>query len=429
MDLSSGSAPDHLFNARDRLLLALSEHEVVDLLGMKQKNLRLEKPDRRVLERIVEDLKRPVSGPGKPAFDKVGHPVDCHRLFAFRLESDVSVEEDAPDTVIDLTGVFDDQEQPSGDLTFAEAGNTNRDLVSTAVDNSTDELTLSYGDNASGSATITVSATDGAGQSVTDEFDVTVTAVPDLAITDGSAGGLDFSGSVQPGTDNNPVGKAELSVFQATASFSGITIANSNPGIEGLTVARLFVSSDNTFEPIDPQLGSDVTVDPSGAASETNNAGFDVQRRVAQTAGVGSPDAETDRTTGMTSGPRNGSPEKDWQTVSYSEARTVARSAVGQVQLLGTYPNPARGRATVWFAVPEGAPSDPGSSPGQRVTLRLYDVLWRQVRRRHQGRAARAVAAHRPPAEWHVLPAAHGRGYDPDAAGGGATGTSIRASV
>jgi hypothetical protein len=59
-------------------------------------------------------------------------------------------------------------------------------------------------------------------------------------------------------------------------------------------------------------------------------------------------------------------------SVAYSEAVTVARSAVEQVRLLGTYPNPARGRATVRFAVPAG--------PAQNVTLRLYDVLGRQVR-------------------------------------------------
>ena len=68
-------------------------------------------------------------------------------------------------------------------------------------------------------------------------------------------------------------------------------------------------------------------------------------------------------------------------TVSYSETRTVARNVVQQVQLLGTYPNPARGRTTVRFAIPEGnAASD--------VTLRLYDVLGRQVRKVRAGAEA-----------------------------------------
>jgi hypothetical protein len=60
-------------------------------------------------------------------------------------------------------------------------------------------------------------------------------------------------------------------------------------------------------------------------------------------------------------------------TASYTEPVTVARSTVEQVRLLGTFPNPARSRATVRLAVPEGA-------AGEDVRLRLYDVLGRQVR-------------------------------------------------
>jgi hypothetical protein len=43
---------------------------------------------------------------------------------------------------------------------------------------------------------------------------------------------------------------------------------------------------------------------------------------------------------------------------------------VTEVQLLGTYPNPAQQRATVRYALPAT----------QDVTVRLYDVLGRQVR-------------------------------------------------
>jgi hypothetical protein len=48
---------------------------------------------------------------------------------------------------------------------------------------------------------------------------------------------------------------------------------------------------------------------------------------------------------------------------------TVHRG-VKTVQLLGTYPNPARQQATVRYALPEA----------QETTIRLYDVLGRQVR-------------------------------------------------
>jgi hypothetical protein len=43
---------------------------------------------------------------------------------------------------------------------------------------------------------------------------------------------------------------------------------------------------------------------------------------------------------------------------------------VSEVQLLGTFPNPARQQATVRYALPDR----------QEVELQLYDVLGRQVR-------------------------------------------------
>ncbi len=51
---------------------------------------------------------------------------------------------------------------------------------------------------------------------------------------------------------------------------------------------------------------------------------------------------------------------------------TVARSRVQQVVLKETFPNPVRRQVTVRYAVPEGSESG-------TVTLRLYDVLGRQV--------------------------------------------------
>jgi hypothetical protein len=61
-------------------------------------------------------------------------------------------------------------------------------------------------------------------------------------------------------------------------------------------------------------------------------------------------------------------------TGSVSASIRVGRT-VDEVELLGTHPNPAQSRATVRFAVPET----------QAVTLRLYDVLGRQVRTVQQG--------------------------------------------
>lgn len=59
-------------------------------------------------------------------------------------------------------------------------------------------------------------------------------------------------------------------------------------------------------------------------------------------------------------------------TTALTEPVTVGRT-VQELELLGTFPNPARTRATVRFAVPNDVPTD-------AVTMRLYDVLGRRVR-------------------------------------------------
>jgi hypothetical protein len=74
-------------------------------------------------------------------------------------------------------------------------------------------------------------------------------------------------------------------------------------------------------------------------------------------------------------------------TTSLSEPVTIARSAVSEAQLLGTYPNPARSRATVRFALPDGAAD---------ARLELFDVLGRRVetlaRNPEPGRHERTVS-------------------------------------
>ncbi|PEN05723.1 hypothetical protein CRI93_11480 [Longimonas halophila] len=137
--------------------------------------------------------------------------------------------------------------------------------------------------------------------------------------------------------------------------------------------------------------------------SETNNAGFEVQRRAASADGPANASVETSQWGVSTTG-------ESWQTVatldgagttgtpqsyrfedtdlpyaadslryrlrqidtdgteSFSEAVTIVRQ-VTEAELLPTYPNPARGQATVRFAVPER----------QDVRIDLYDLLGRRV--------------------------------------------------
>ncbi len=92
--------------------------------------------------------------------------------------ADVTVPEDAADTVIDLAGatpVFADVETAAGALTYSVTSSA-PSVVAATVDNVSDKLTLAYPPNASGTATITVTASDGV-LTVSDSFEVTVTAV------------------------------------------------------------------------------------------------------------------------------------------------------------------------------------------------------------------------------------------------------------
>ena len=89
--------------------------------------------------------------------------------------ADVSVFEDAADSVLDLLNVFDDIDV--GDvLTLTVTGNTNGSLVSTNLVGTT--LTLDYGDNQNGTANITIRATDLDGAFIEDTFLVTVDPTP-----------------------------------------------------------------------------------------------------------------------------------------------------------------------------------------------------------------------------------------------------------
>jgi hypothetical protein len=94
--------------------------------------------------------------------------------------SNVIVQEDAPNTVIDLFSAFDDEDDTATNLTYTIANNSNPSLfAATTVDAVTGELTLDYATNANGTGNLTIRATDSDGLFVETTFGVTVTAVND----------------------------------------------------------------------------------------------------------------------------------------------------------------------------------------------------------------------------------------------------------
>jgi hypothetical protein len=92
----------------------------------------------------------------------------------------VNVNEDAPDTVINLAASFNDVEDGGTGLTYTIQGNTNPGLFSsTPINNTTHTLTLSYASNANGVAQITVRGTDTGSLFVESTFTVTVNPIND----------------------------------------------------------------------------------------------------------------------------------------------------------------------------------------------------------------------------------------------------------
>lgn len=126
-------------------------------------------------------------------------------------------------------------------------------------------------------------------------------------------------------------------------------------------------------------------------ASEQNNAGFHIERRGSDPPHKWTRVAFVDGT-GTTTNPqryhftdadlpyaadtlryRLRQVDTDGATMS-SEPITVTRGSVDELQLLGTFPNPAKNHATVRYAIPEQEQGNEG------VQLALYDLMGRQIR-------------------------------------------------
>jgi hypothetical protein len=189
------------------------------------------------------------------------------------------------------------------------------------------------------------------------------------------------------GTAGTPGDISDDTLYATTGSFSEFALASDSEPLP-VELASFEARTDGDKVRLSWQT-----------ASETGNARFEIQRRVASTSGVRRAGEGTKRGEGSWS--RVGSVEGAGTTTeakSYrfadtdlpyrgdrleyrlkqvdtdgsahlSKTVTVERP-VEKVQLLSTYPNPASRRATVRYALPEK----------QKASIRLYDALGRQVR-------------------------------------------------
>ncbi len=87
---------------------------------------------------------------------------------------DVTVQKDAPNTVIPLFDAFADAQTPPNGLNYTFINSNPALFTSTTLDRATGKLTLDYEPTVTGSSKFTVSATDPGGAAIKEEFDVTV---------------------------------------------------------------------------------------------------------------------------------------------------------------------------------------------------------------------------------------------------------------
>lgn len=144
---------------------------------------------------------------------------------------DITVLEDTPRTVIDLTQYFADEETASDNLAYSVVTNSNSGLFNNvSIDQGNGQLQLTYRDNLYGEASITLRATDEQGLSVETTFSVNVTAVNDRPTAIGS---IDNITRVSTGTTQQASVSLE-GLFTDTEDGNNLRYSiagNSDPGL------------------------------------------------------------------------------------------------------------------------------------------------------------------------------------------------------
>ncbi|MEE9492341.1 MAG: DUF4347 domain-containing protein [Gammaproteobacteria bacterium] len=182
--------------------------------------------------------------------------------------TNVIVNEDAPDTLIDVFSAFSDAEDPDLAMTYTLVNNTNPGLFSaTTIDVITGTLRLGYMANQNGSADLTVRATDTAGQFVELTFNATVNPVNDAPT------GTNLSNSSLQG-DTDSAGGVEVGVLSASDVDQGDTASFSIVG--GADAANFLVTGVN----------NNLLTINDGVLSESQQPSYEVIVRVTDSGGL-----------------------------------------------------------------------------------------------------------------------------------------------
>jgi len=185
--------------------------------------------------------------------------------------SDVMVNEDASNTVIDLTQSFNDLEDGSNGLSYNVKSITNNNLFNIVIINNK-ELTLDYANNRFGSSKITINAEDSGGLSVESEFTVTVYSINDPPTTTGLA-------------DVEVIEDAEKTVINLMDSFDdvedgpgGLTYTVEENTNEALFTSTFIAAGVLTLDYAEGQYGnSAITVRATDTHNRFAESSFNVQ--------------------------------------------------------------------------------------------------------------------------------------------------------
>ncbi len=156
-------------------------------------------------------------------------PVDDAPVVANAI-ADLNAGEDAADAAIALGNLFNDVDDNNASISKT-ATTSNASLVTAAVNGNT--LTLDYQANQSGTATITVTGTSN-GQSVSDAFDVTISAVDDAPVVANALADLNAAegaadATIDLGNLFNDIDDANTSITKtATSSNASLVTATVN---------------------------------------------------------------------------------------------------------------------------------------------------------------------------------------------------------
>jgi Ca2+-binding RTX toxin-like protein len=187
--------------------------------------------------------------------------------------SDVTVQEDAPDTVIELFPAFADAQSPDAGLTYAVHDKTNSGLFSsTTIDATTGKLTLDYAANANGTSKVTVRATDQGGLSVDTTFGVTVNPVNDAPALTGT------KATLAAGTEDTPytIRARDLLIGFSDIDGDSLSVTDDLTASNGTLGAYDAITGTWSFNPIANYNGSvnlnyNVTDDNGGSKAATQS--------------------------------------------------------------------------------------------------------------------------------------------------------------